>query len=163
MKGSSSAVPGRRSSGSGRTAGTGAITATVMGTKVTTTKLSGWWDTIGGAGQPAGSDFVAPCGICVNDGSAELWNGVHQLVLGFVGQIVGRTDSRGGLDVEVGFGVEGVADPTHAQAADFGDARDVAQGSFTSVDKFGFHGVHQPAIDVTYRGAKHGEDRHGDQ
>src|SRR3954447_12066334 len=40
MKGSSSAVPGRRSSGSGRTAGTGAVTATVMGTKVTTTKLS---------------------------------------------------------------------------------------------------------------------------
>ena len=59
----------------------------------------------------------------MNDGSAEFWNGVHQLVLGFVGQLVGRIDSCGGLDVEVGFGVEGVADPAHAQAADFGDAQ----------------------------------------
>src|SRR3954466_5098613 len=86
-----------------------------------------------------------------------------QCVLSFMCDAVGIEKACGRVDVEFSVCVQPVADPTHSDAADFGNAWFGGQRSFSGFYEFGVYSVHEAAEDVSYCGAQDRQNGHRDQ
>ena len=77
---------------------------------------------------------------------------------------VGLGEAGGGVDVEFGVGVQAVADPAHLHAAHLDDAGFGGQRQFGGRRRgAGSTPSSNRREHVAYRGAQHGQDRHGDE
>ena len=106
---------------------------------------------------------VAGLGIGVHESRGQARQGVQQGMLGADCDLMRLNGGGAGVDHDLAFGPQLMADPAQPDLADAEHAGGPAQVMLGLVDQGRFHRIHQAPVDLAACLAEHGQDHHGDQ